>query len=154
MFVVPVSRSLHRAAIPSFSRAIEHLLDPAWGVESSSPATPNGPRTPALDVNESDTDYTLVLDMPGVTREQIKVSVQGRRVSIESDATSAPESGTPEATAQRGLYRERRAARYARTVSLPAPVDESASQAKLDHGVLTLRLLKKVPTGATRVNVN
>ncbi|HEV7914829.1 MAG TPA: Hsp20 family protein, partial [Albitalea sp.] len=54
---------------------------------------------------------------------------------------------------ERVLYRERSTARYARTISLPAEVDQAASQAKVDNGVLTLTLVKKVPTGARQINV-
>jgi HSP20 family protein len=39
-------------------------------------------------------------------------------------------------------------------VSLPSEVDQSASQAKFDNGVLTLTLVKKTATGATQLNVN
>jgi HSP20 family protein len=96
-----------------------------------------------------------------VTREQLKVSVEGRRVSVESvdlpeaapdtDATKAADE--PKAAAPRVLYRERAAARYSRTVSLPAEVDQAASTAKFDNGVLTLTLDKKVPTGAMQISV-
>jgi len=43
--------------------------------------------------------------------------------------------------------------RYARTVSLPAEVDQTASQAKFENGVLTLTLAKKVPAGATQLKI-
>jgi HSP20 family protein len=118
---------------------------------------------PAMDVTESDTHYTVLLDMPGVTREQLKVSVEGRRVSVESApanrAQSAATEGAPPAegapmVASRVLYRERSAVRYARTVSLPAEVDQSTSQAKVENGVLTLTLAKKVAAGATQISVN
>ena len=46
------------------------------------------------------------------------------------------------------------AARYARTVSLPAEVDQAASQAKFDNGVLILKLAKKVATGATQISIS
>ena len=52
------------------------------------------------------------------------------------------------------LYRERGTAQYARTVSLPAEVDQSTSTAKFENGVLTLTLAKKVPTGATQLSIN
>ena len=41
------------------------------------------------------------------------------------------------------IYRERTATRYARSFTLPADIDQTASAAKLDNGVLTLTLAKK-----------
>jgi len=41
----------------------------------------------------------------------------------------------------------------ARTVVLPAEVDQAQSQAKFENGVLTLTLAKKVPAGATQPSI-
>ena len=158
MFVLPLSRSAHRSVSPQFSRVIDRLFDESFDRQVRGVAASTESRTPALDVSETDTAYNVVFDVPGVTREQIKVSVEGRRVSIETvDLPKAvPAEGaaeTPKDTA-RSLYRERSTARYARTVSLPAEVDQTASQAKFDNGVLTLTLAKKVATGATQLNIN
>ena len=168
MFVLPISlpstrNASPRAATPRFAHSLERLLDASFERAAPAPST----RTPALDVNETDTHYTLLLDVPGVTREQLKVMVEGRRVALEtvdnvavgSAATEAAPTATATATATatravRELYRERSAARYARTVSLPAEVDQSASQAKFENGVLTLTLAKKVPTGATQISIS
>jgi len=154
MFVLPLARAPQRAVAPQFSRFIDRLFDES--LERVSPAVSS--RTPALDVSETDAGYTVSFDVPGVTREQLKVSVEGRRVSIETvDASTAtPDAGTDQAAvaAPRVLYRERTAARYARTVSLPAEVDQAASTAKFENGVLTLSLAKKVPTGATQISIN
>ena len=150
MFVLPLARTSHRAVAPQFSRFIDRLFDESF--ERVSSPTPS--RTPALDVSETDAGYTVAFDVPGVTREQLKVSVDGRRVSVETvDATSASAS-SPESAAPRVLYRERSSTRYARTVSLPAEVDQASSTAKFENGVLTLTLLKKVPTGATQISIN
>ena len=155
MFVLPLSRSAHRSASPQFSRVIDRLFDESF----EHPLRGAAARTPALDVSETDTAYNVVFDVPGVAREQIKVSVEGRRVSIETvdlpkaaSAEGAAAEAPKEAT--RSLYRERSNARYARTVSLPAEVDQTASQAKFENGVLTLTLAKKVATGATQLNIN
>ena len=51
------------------------------------------------------------------------------------------------------VHRERSPAPYARSISLPAEVDQDASQAKFENGVLTLTLVKKVKTGATRIAI-
>ncbi len=160
MFVLPLSRSAHRAVTPQFSRAMDRLFDESFDRCLSGTATASSTRTPALDVSESDTAYTAVFDVPGVTREQLKVSVEGRRVSIETvdatkpEGTQASTTESPKPAAERSLYRERSTARYARTVSLPSEVDQTASQARFDNGVLTLTLVKKTATGATRLNVN
>jgi HSP20 family protein len=159
MFVLPLSRSAHRSVSPQFSRVIDRLFDESADRQVRGVAASTESRTPALDVSETDTVYNVVFDVPGVTREQIMVSVEGRRVSIETvDLPKAvPVEGAaaeaPKDTA-RSLYRERSTARYARTVSLPAEVDHTASQAKFENGVLTLTLAKKVATGATRLNIN
>ncbi len=159
MFVLPLSRSAHRSASPQFNRTIDRLFDESFDHHLRGVAASSQSRTPALDVNETDTAYTVAFDVPGVTREQLKVSVEGRRVSIETvdlPKAAAVEGAAPEApkVAARSLYRERSAARYARTVSLPAEVDQTASQAKFENGVLTLTLAKKVATGATQLNIN
>ena len=52
------------------------------------------------------------------------------------------------------IYRERSAPNYARTVVLPAEVDQAASQARFENGVLTLTLAKRVPAGATQFSIN
>ncbi|MDP3820330.1 MAG: Hsp20/alpha crystallin family protein [Burkholderiales bacterium] len=159
MFVLPLSRSAHRPVSPQFSRVIDRLFDESFDHSLRGATAGAQARTPALDVSETETAYDVVFDVPGVTREQIKVSVEGRRVSIETvDLRKAEpvEGAAAEAhkDAARALYRERSSARYARTVSLPAEVDQTASQAKFENGVLTLTLAKKVATGATQLKIN
>ncbi|MEO8155723.1 MAG: Hsp20/alpha crystallin family protein [Rhizobacter sp.] len=143
MFVFPSSvASTRRVAPATLSRAIDHLFNDRYVADE--------PRVPALDVSESDSAYTLTLDLPGLSKDQLKVTVQGRRVSIEAVASTAAEAKEGE----RVLYRERSAAQYARTVSLPAEVDQSTSSAKFENGVLTLTLAKKVSTGATQISIS
>lgn len=157
MFVLPLSRPAVRSVTPHFSRVVDRLFDES--IDRYFGGAAAGARTPALDVSETDTAYIVALDVPGVSREQLKVSVEGRRVSIETaDAAKPVETETvadaPKPDTRRALYRERSASRYARTVSLPAEVDQASSQAKFENGVLTLTLPKKVATGATRLSVN
>lgn len=149
MFVVPYVRPVHRLAAPQIARYLDRFFDDAFERVDS--------RTPALDVSETDTTYTLAFDVPGVTREQLKVTAEGRRVSIQTvDATepAASADAAPQADATRPLYRERRSVHYARTVSLPAEVDQANSSAKFENGVLTLTLAKKVPVGAQQIAIS
>lgn len=106
-------------------------------------------RTPALDISEDDKAYSVTVDMPGVTKEAVKVRVEGRRVHIETASAdaAAPTDGS------RVLYRERRAASYARSFSLPVEIDQAQSQARFDNGVLTLTLVKRVAENGGQLNV-
>ncbi len=164
MFVLPLSRSASRArAVPSFSTALDRLFDDSYVQYFGGDKTSSETRTPAMDVSEGDATYTVVLDVPGATREQLKVSVEGRRVTLTGAAASAaaPQPQAEGATAaevkpanaDRVLYRERLAPIYSRTIVLPTEVDQAASQAKFENGVLTLTLAKKVPAGATQLSI-
>ena len=160
MFIVPVSR---RAAVRS--RGFDRLFDDAFDHFFSQPAADSAPvRRPAIDVSESDGAYVVTLDVPGVTREDVKVSIDGRRVSIVAEARSTGADETPAADAAAGttdapkatdrvVLRERAVASFARSFTLQSEIDQAASQAKLDNGVLTLTLTKRQPT-ASQLTVN
>ena len=165
MFVYPVTRSAHLAAhrtatARQFGRAIERLFDESTDRLFGGAKPGSAARTPALDVSETDTSYIVSLDVPGVTRDQLKVTVEGRRLHVETPVaeTAAPavdgEAKADATPAERVLYRERGVPRYERTIVLPAEVDQATSQAKVENGVLTLTLAKKVPTGALQISVS
>jgi HSP20 family protein len=156
MFIVPVSR---RAAVRA--RHFDRLFDTAFDQLFAQPAADSAPvRQPAIDVSESDLGYVVTLDVPGVTREDVKVSIDGRRVSIVAEAR-APEAAaeTPAAdadatkTSDRVILRERATASYARSFTLQSEIDQSASQARLENGVLTLTLTKR-SASETQLTVN
>lgn len=157
MFVVPVAR---RSAHP-----IDRLFDSSFErFVSSLVRTEPAARQPALDLSEAESHYTAQLDLPGVAKADLKITIDGRRVSIETqaqaspaqkaspatEAATAPEAAatapTPAAPAERLVHRERRQPHYARSFSLPVELDATASQARLEDGVLTLTLVKRAPT--------
>ena len=135
-------------------RLLEGALDESLARLFTAPLADAAARSPRMDVSETDTAYTVVFDMPGVSKSQLKVSVEGRKLSLETLDVEAAATDTSTAPASRALYRERKPANYARTVSLPAEVDAASAQADLVDGVLTLVLNKRVADGAIQVNVN
>jgi HSP20 family protein len=150
MFIVPVSR---RTA--ARGHHLDRLFDSAIDQFLSQPAADSAPvRRPALDVSESDRGYVVTLDVPGVTREDVKVSIDGRRVSIvaEARAAQAPATEAPKNT-DRAILRERAVASFARSFTLQSEIDQSSSQARLENGVLTLTLTKR-SANETQLTVN
>jgi HSP20 family protein len=150
MFLIPAPRRGHGRTFyvnGAFDRLLDDALAHAFGPRAPARAAT---RSPALDLSETDAAYTVTLDLPGVARDDVKVSVDGRQVTLEAQAKSTQEKKDGERT----VYRERSEVSYSRSFTLPVEVDEAASQAKLDNGVLTLTLAKKVAPGASRITVN
>jgi HSP20 family protein len=141
MYLVPVSR--HPAAI---FRSFDRLFDDVFGgFAEARPAA----RVPALDVAETDKDYTVTLDLPGVAKNQVNVSIDGRVVKVEAKSQTEDEKKDGD----RIVYSERSTSQFARSFKLASEIDQAASSAKLENGVLTLTLAKRVPNGAAQLTV-
>jgi HSP20 family protein len=109
-------------------------------------------REPALDLSEDDKAYTVNLDMPGVSKAAVKVRIDGRKVHVETQATEAGDAAAAEGA--RVVYRERRPSRYARSFQLPQEIDQSASEARFENGVLTLTLAKRQTIDSGTLTIN
>ncbi|HTP74722.1 MAG TPA: Hsp20/alpha crystallin family protein [Burkholderiaceae bacterium] len=144
MFLVPLTR---RA---DWLRSFDRLLDASFDSPFASDAQAALPRTPALDVAESDQAYTVTLDLPGVAKDNVKVSIEGRRVQIEAKSEKTEERKDGD----RVLVRERNASNYARSFVLPVELDQERSSAKLDNGVLKLELAKRANASVKQIAIN
>jgi HSP20 family protein len=138
MFLVPVARSAS-----DLSRSFDRLFDSAFGAETAL-------RRPSLDVAETEGGYNVSIDLPGVAKDDVKITIDGRRVDV-SARTLREETNKD---GERVIYRERSSQSFARSFTLPEEVDQDASQAKLDSGVLSLTLAKKRAAAAKRLTIN
>ncbi len=182
MFFVPLHSHPRPAAHPYYRPALRpwnRVLDDALAslLAGSAPSEETPARAPALDVAETDTAYTVTLEVPGVKKADLKVTVEDRRVSIKAFApeTAKPDAAATvacalahasaepvavEATAQaahpgdRTVYRERLAPRYERSFTLPVEMDAARASAKLEDGVLVLQLPKRTVAAASQVTIN
>jgi HSP20 family protein len=101
-----------------------------------------------VDVIEHDDAFEVRAAVPGVKPDDIEVTVQGERVSIRAEVRSDE--------SRRGanwLMREHRFGTLQRTVTLPSTVRSDAAEARVDNGVLTLRLPKAQGAQARRINI-
>jgi HSP20 family protein len=97
------------------------------------------PQSVRIDVAETDKGYVVFAELPGVPKDEIHVAVEGNQVTIAAEVkrTVEPSEGT------RILRTERYYGNVYRSFTLPSELDEAASEAKYDNGVLELRLVKK-----------
>ncbi len=102
-----------------------------------------------IDVAEDDKQFVVRAELPGVAKDAIEVAVEGNQVTIGAEVKRETESREGEQV----LRTERYAGSLYRSFALPVELDEGASEARYDNGVLELKLAKKVPTAARRLSI-
>ena len=122
LFVPVIRRSTFGPSLRAFDRFFQDT------VPAAAAAT-----TAASD--KDDASFELSFDVPGVSREQLSIGIEGHIIRIET---------LPEAQRQ-----------YKAAYELAQEIDVAKSEAKLENGVLTLRLAKLAPQSkAVRLTVN
>ncbi len=102
-----------------------------------------------MDLTENDTAYTVRAQIPGVKKEDVKVQIDGNRVSISAQTKEEKE----EKEGERVICRECHRGSVYRSFSLNSEVDETQAQAKYENGTLELTLPKKNGKTAKQIEV-
>jgi HSP20 family protein len=102
-----------------------------------------------MDVLDKGEKYEVVVDLPGVKKDDIQITVEGPRVAIVAETKAQSEESK---NGQQVLHRERYS-RYARSFELPAEVTEDGADAQFENGVLTLVLPKRAAVMSKRLTV-
>jgi len=102
-----------------------------------------------MDVTEQNGAYLVKAEIPGVGKDDIQVSIGGNQVTIGAEVKREKDVKDGE----RVLRSERYYGSVYRGFTLPVEVDESASEAKYENGVLQLKLVKKPATTGRKITV-
>jgi HSP20 family protein len=102
-----------------------------------------------LDVAESDKGYTVHAEIPGVTKDDIQVAIEGNQVTISAEVKRSGEVKEGD----RVLRTERYYGAVYRSFTLPVELDETASEAKYENGVLELKLAKKPAVAGRKLTI-
>lgn len=105
------------------------------------------PEAILIDAIERDDAYEVRAAVPGVRPQDIEVTVQGERVTIRAEARG------DESPPENWLIHEHRSGVMQRSITLPSPVSSDQAEARIDNGVLSLRLPKTQAVEARRINV-
>lgn len=108
------------------------------------------PRTlyrPATDIFETDDAVVLELELPGVTRDSVDVSLENRVLTIRGRTPQRERQGWQQ------IYAEYGEGDYERVFSLSEEIDRDKIQASFKNGVLRLELPKVDTAKTRRINV-
>lgn len=94
--------------------------------------------TPAVDVAEDEKEFTITADLPEVTKENVKVTVEDDQLVIQGERTHEEEEN------KKKYHRiERSFGKYVRSFQIPRDVQTDKIEAKFESGVLKVHLPKR-----------
>ncbi len=102
--------------------------------------------SPAVDISETEDAYLLSMDVPGINREAIEVSVDGAVLTVKGQREI--DHGE-----HRLALNERWQGEFVRRFSLPDTVNQEQIAAKIDNGVLALHIPKLAAAEPRRISI-
>lgn len=101
---------------------------------------------PAVDIEETEDAYVVEAEVPGVKREDINIEVSGNELSISGETKERKREGV-------ARRRTRRTGRFEFRVTLPGELNPEGVEAKLNDGVLSVRVPKAERMQRRRIEV-
>ncbi|WP_434742586.1 Hsp20/alpha crystallin family protein [Micromonospora sp. SH-82] len=97
---------------------------------------------PEIELTEAADGWQVIVRLPGVAPEEVAVELHDRELCVRarSEAEVNADQGIPGGSETRG---------FEHLIDLPAPVDPSAIDAVMDHGLLHVRLPRTTPRTIT-----
>lgn len=135
---VPVRYENNESLLPvlRLQRDMDRLFDSFFKDFGSFPSLAGFPevRMPRLDISETAEDYRIAIDVPGMTADDIDITVKDGVLRVKGERTKE-EAGEEHRT-------ERVYGMFERVLSLPDNADESTINADFKNGVLNLTVKK------------
>jgi len=119
---------------------VQNIFDPEDGTRKF---------TPSANLAETDTEYELTLDLPGVNPDDVTVELNEGKLAVTGERKSETEQSG------KTFHRvEQRYGHFRRVLSIPTPVHEDGIVAEYRDGVLIVTLPKSEKAKAKRILVN
>ena len=122
---------------PIFNMFDEFLKDSSFE-DNKNISEPENVCIMALDLLESDDEYRIIANLPGINKEDVKLSLDKNELVIETVRKK-------EELKENDVYhhRERFYGNYKRLICLPEHVDKDSIRAKMNNGLLELFIKKE-----------
>jgi HSP20 family protein len=103
---------------------------------------------PAVNVSENDEAYKVSVELAGLSKDDVDVSVQEGRLTITGEKKEETKDED-----ENYIRTERSYGSFSRSIPLPSHVDEDAVSAKFKDGVLTVELPKTGEARGRRIEI-
>lgn len=102
---------------------------------------------PAVDIYEDSGGITLMADLPGVSRDRLRIQVEGNDLAIEGEAAIEMPEG------MEALHADVATTRFRRSFALSNELETDKISAVMKDGVLTLQLPKRAELQPRKIEV-
>lgn len=147
---VPVRRQ-ERDPFYALQRSMDRLFDDFYndfGFGLSRFDEDFGDFSPSLDVSESDTEFKIAAELPGMDEKDIEVSLSDNMLTISGEKKSETEEKKDNYHRTERMYGS-----FKRSVALPNSVDADNVEATFKNGVLNITLPKVPDKDIKKINV-
>ena len=131
--------------LSDFSKELNRLFD-RDSTHDSSCTSCNW--APAMDVVEKDDNYVVTMDLPGLRKEEVELTLHNNHLSIKGERKIEHDEKTE------SVYRsERIRGTFERALKLPTAVNTDNVEATFENGVLMIRLPKTEEAKARQISI-
>lgn len=104
---------------------------------------------PSVDISETGASYLIKAEIPGVNKDDVKVTIQNGMLTIQGERKQEKEEK------DKKFHRiERSYGSFVRSFSMPDDADESAVKAEFKDGMLNVTLPKSEKAKAKAINIS
>jgi HSP20 family protein len=129
------TRSSAVSPVVSLHREVNRLFDDVFRAFDDSRVWGGRSAWPTVDVDETDKEYQVTAELPGLEENDVEVLLQDGVLTVRGEKKLETES-------RNRSYSERFYGRFERQITLDRDVDESAVKASFKNGVLTVTVPK------------
>jgi HSP20 family protein len=131
-------------------KEINRLFDFAYpGTDGAGASLLDGVWAPAVDVLEHKDSIVVKADLPGLTKEDVNVSIENNILTISGEKKLEQEHKDGDAVRLERYYGS-----FNRAFTLPSTVDVNKVNAKFENGVLELTLTKKEEAKPRQIRID
>lgn len=98
-----------------------------------------GTSTPQMDVQEDDSKYTVIVNLPGAEEKDVSVNLDGQQLTVKGEQDFEQQKKDAMGNV---IFQQHRSGEFQRSITLPDPVKQNGMMTHLDDGVLTITIPK------------
>lgn len=111
--------------------------------------TNNDSFVPNIDISETENQYLIAAELPGMTKEDININLENGRLSINGERSFKNEEQG------KTFHRiETKYGSFSRSFQLPENVDEESINAKYENGLLNISIDKSADKVKKQIEIN